>query len=53
MRPRRLTGTTFLRSDDLPADAALGYLFDDGNRTNVLHLPVRGRRRRWHLLGRG
>ena len=37
-----LTGTTFLRSDDLPADAALGYLFDDGNRTNVLHLPVRG-----------
>jgi CubicO group peptidase (beta-lactamase class C family) len=37
-----LTGTAYLRSDDLPADAALGYLFDDGNRTNVLHLPVRG-----------
>ena len=37
-----LTGTAFLRSDELPADAALGYLFDDGDRTNVLHLPVRG-----------
>ncbi|MBX9470392.1 serine hydrolase domain-containing protein [Microcella sp.] len=32
----------YLRSDDLPADAALGYLDDEGNRTNVLHLPVRG-----------
>jgi CubicO group peptidase (beta-lactamase class C family) len=37
-----LTRTSFLRSDDLPGDAALGYLFDQGNRTNVLHLPVRG-----------
>lgn len=37
-----LTETEFLRSDELPADAALGYLFADGNRTNVLHLPVRG-----------
>ena len=37
-----LTDTAFLRSDDLPADTALGYLFDEGNRTNVLHLPVRG-----------
>jgi CubicO group peptidase (beta-lactamase class C family) len=37
-----LQHTSFLRSDDLPADAALGYLFEDGNRTNVLHLPVRG-----------
>ena len=34
--------TSFLRSDDLPADAALGYLFEEGDRTNVLHLPVRG-----------
>ena len=25
-----------------PADAALGYLDEEGNRTNVLHLPVRG-----------
>jgi CubicO group peptidase (beta-lactamase class C family) len=37
-----LTSTGYLRSDELPGDAALGYLFDDGNRTNVLHLPVRG-----------
>lgn len=37
-----LANTAFLRSDDLPADAALGYLFADGNRTNVLHLPVQG-----------
>lgn len=37
-----LTDTAFLRSDDLPADAALGYLLAEGNRTNVLHLPVRG-----------
>lgn len=34
--------TSFLRSDDLPGDAALGYLFEEGDRTNVLHLPVRG-----------
>lgn len=37
-----LTGSAFLRSDDLPSDAALGYLDEEGNRTNVLHLPVRG-----------
>jgi CubicO group peptidase (beta-lactamase class C family) len=37
-----LVETAFLRSDDLPGDAALGYLYEDGNRTNVLHLPVRG-----------
>lgn len=37
-----LTHTAFLRSDDLPADTALGYLFAEGNRTNVLHPPVRG-----------
>lgn len=37
-----LTGSAFLRSDDLPGDAALGYLDEEGNRTNVLHLPVRG-----------
>ena len=34
--------TSFLRSDELPGDAALGYLFAEGDRTNVLHLPVRG-----------
>jgi len=37
-----LTRTGFLRSDELPGDAALGYLGDDSDRTNVLHLPVRG-----------
>ncbi|GAA1679249.1 serine hydrolase domain-containing protein [Microbacterium lacus] len=37
-----LIGSAFLRSDDLPADAALGYLEETGDRTNVLHLPVRG-----------
>lgn len=34
--------TAFLRSDELPCEAAIGYLADDGLRTNVLHLPVRG-----------
>jgi CubicO group peptidase (beta-lactamase class C family) len=34
--------TAFLRSDDLPSGAALGYLDATGNRTNVLHLPVCG-----------
>ncbi len=37
-----LTKTSFLRSDELPGDAALGYLFNEGDRTNVLHLPIRG-----------
>ncbi|HYI59502.1 MAG TPA: serine hydrolase domain-containing protein [Microlunatus sp.] len=37
-----LERTSYLRSDELPGDAALGYLFDEGDRTNVLHLPVRG-----------
>jgi CubicO group peptidase (beta-lactamase class C family) len=34
--------TEFLRSDELPGRAAIGYLEIDGLRTNVLHLPVRG-----------
>ena len=36
------TRTEFLRSDELPGDAATGYLGTDTDRTNVLHLPVRG-----------
>ena len=40
-RPAGMTETAFLRSDELPGDAAFGYL-GDGPRTNVLHLPVRG-----------
>ena len=40
--PARMHRTEFLRSDELPADAAIGYLSRDSDRTNVLHLPVRG-----------
>lgn len=41
--PAALTATGFLRSDELPGDAAMGYLGPDfGDRTNVLHLPVVG-----------
>jgi CubicO group peptidase (beta-lactamase class C family) len=41
-RPAGMVDTAFLRSDSLPGRAALGYLDDDGLRTNVFHLPVRG-----------
>ena len=41
-RPAGMTDTSFLRSDELPGRAAVGYLDDEGLRTNVLHLPVRG-----------
>jgi CubicO group peptidase (beta-lactamase class C family) len=34
--------TAFLRSDELPARAAVGHLDAEGVRSNVLHLPVRG-----------
>lgn len=40
--PAGMIDTTFLRSDELPGRAALGYLSLDGLRTNVFHLPVRG-----------
>jgi CubicO group peptidase (beta-lactamase class C family) len=41
--PAGMADTEFLRSDELPARAALGYLtIDGGPRTNVFHLPVRG-----------
>ena len=40
--PAGMIDTAFLRSDELPGRAALGYLSGDGLRTNVLHLPVRG-----------
>lgn len=40
--PAGMTATGFLRSDELPAGTAHGYLEADGLRTNVLHLPVRG-----------
>jgi CubicO group peptidase (beta-lactamase class C family) len=41
--PAEMDDSDFLRSDELPGRAALGYLEIDGVwRTNVLHLPVRG-----------
>ena len=40
--PAGMVDTEYLRSDELPGDAALGYLGVDGPRTNVFHLPVRG-----------
>ena len=40
--PAGMRDTAFLRSDELPGRAAIGYLAADGLRTNVLHLPVRG-----------
>lgn len=40
--PAGLTDTAFLRSDEPSGRMALGYLYAEGLRTNVLHLPVRG-----------
>jgi CubicO group peptidase (beta-lactamase class C family) len=40
--PAGMADTEFLRSDELPGRAALGYLTSVGPRTNVFHLPVRG-----------
>ena len=42
-RPAGMARSGFLRSDELPGDAAIGYVDVDGTRrTNVFHLPVRG-----------
>ena len=40
--PAGMASTSFLRSDELPRRAAVGYLAADGLRSNVLHLAVRG-----------
>lgn len=40
--PAGMERTGFLRLDELPTWAALGYLYDTGDRVNTLHLPVRG-----------
>jgi CubicO group peptidase (beta-lactamase class C family) len=41
--PAGMEDSAFLRSDELPGRAALGYVTTDGvPRTNVFHLPVRG-----------
>ena len=42
IEPAGLRRTAYLRSDELPSDAAVGYVAADGLRTNVLHLPVVG-----------
>jgi CubicO group peptidase (beta-lactamase class C family) len=41
-QPAGMTDTDYLRSDELPAGTALGYLFEKGPRTNIFHLPVVG-----------
>ena len=41
--PAGMSDTAFLRTDELPGRAALGYLEVDGvKRSNVFHFPVRG-----------
>lgn len=40
--PGGMGDTSYLRSDELPARAAIGYFDADGLRTNILHLPVLG-----------
>jgi CubicO group peptidase (beta-lactamase class C family) len=40
--PAGMVDTEFMRSDELPGRTALGYLAEDGPKTNVFHLPVRG-----------
>ncbi len=42
LRPADLQHTDFLRTDELPGSAALGYLYRGGLRTNVFHLPIEG-----------
>jgi CubicO group peptidase (beta-lactamase class C family) len=37
-----MADTVFLRSDELPGRAAVGYLHVEGLQTNVFHLPVLG-----------
>jgi CubicO group peptidase (beta-lactamase class C family) len=39
LRPAGMTRTGFLRADELPGDAAVGYL-DGMDRSNVFHLPI-------------
>jgi CubicO group peptidase (beta-lactamase class C family) len=41
-RPAGMGRTAFLRSDELPGDVAIGYLDDEGLRTNVLIMPAIG-----------
>ena len=42
-QPAGMRATGYLRSDQLPGSAAIGYLpIEDGWRTNHFHLPIRG-----------
>ena len=41
-RPGGLVDTAFLRMDEPSERVANGYIDEEGDRTNVLHLPVRG-----------
>lgn len=40
--PAGMASSGYPRLDELPGDAALGYLLDDGDLVNTLRLPVRG-----------
>jgi CubicO group peptidase (beta-lactamase class C family) len=40
--PAGMTASSFLRSDEIPANAAVGYVDVVRRRTNALHLPVLG-----------
>lgn len=40
--PARMESSGFLPLNDLPADAAPGYVHDEGNLMNTLHLPILG-----------
>ncbi|HEY5890840.1 MAG TPA: serine hydrolase domain-containing protein [Acidimicrobiia bacterium] len=40
--PAGMADTGFLRTDEPSGRMALGYLDNDGTRTNIFHLPVRG-----------
>ena len=42
VQPAGLTDTGFVRADELPPNAAIGYLGNDSDRTNALHLPLLG-----------
>lgn len=42
LAPAGLARTDFLRTDELPGDAAIGYLWPDRLRTNIFHLPIEG-----------
>ena len=40
--PAGMTETSHLRLDDLPAGTATGYLEEEGDWANTLHLPIKG-----------